>query len=131
MKSAPSGYKNRPPSHEAAILPSPSGRGAGGEGDLLPSPILGSETETILPSPSSSFVKCIFLNGFRGVCPHVERLLFRLYRKSIVRIPACGDQLSRSSLYDRMGWNCAVEHLDNSNLLPKTSCREASVELAL
>ena len=57
----------------------------------------------LIVEPSSSFVKWVLLRLFRGVCPHVERLLFRLYRRSIVLAPACGDRSSRSSLRDRMG----------------------------
>ena len=49
---------------------------------------------------SSSFVKCLFFKGIMDVFPHVGRATFRLYRRSVVRKPTCGDRVRRASPCD-------------------------------
>jgi hypothetical protein len=49
------------------------------------------EPAAVTPS-SSSFVKWLILKGIGDLFPHAERVLFRLYRRSIVRTHACGNR---------------------------------------
>jgi hypothetical protein len=55
----------------------------------------------VTPS-SSSFVKWLILKGIGDLFPHAERVLFRLYRRSIVRTHACGNRWRSLSAGDSM-----------------------------